>query len=280
MTFSRRDLETAGVAAAAVLIVVALGLFRRPAPQTKPRPAPSGRVYRVMGAGPVPLAKGARGLGVEYLADSLGDSERLSQDAEELMTLMSRDADVGAFTAIVVTAYRPRLIPIPRRGASKTQVFTRGADGVWRRAFGGGETPAPPDPADLRAIDEAYARIERAVGAKDFAELKAVQAPGFWHRLIDGSARGRDEENAAVAASLKGVGALSAEMRVSNVAVSGAQAVVIASMTATGAVTQDGRTRRFRSVTVSRDTWIKSPQGWKLSLSADLDARFEPLGRP
>lgn len=267
----------AGGAAALLLLVASL---RSPAPPTKERPAPSGRVYRVMGAGPVPLgAGGARGLGVEYLADSLSDRARLDRDAEELMTLMSRDADVGGFSAIVVTAYHPRAIPIPRRGASKTAVFARGADGIWRRAYGSADKPAPPEAADLRALDDSYARIERAVTAKDLDELKAVQAPDFWHRLNDGSARGREEENAALAKSLAAVGPLSAELRVSSMTVAGAQAVVVASMTSTGTFVQDGRRRRFRSVTISRDTWVKSPDGWRLSLSADLDDRFELLGR-
>ena len=269
MPFPRR-------AAALALLAVVLAACGKTPPTTEQR-APSGRVYRVIGAGSVSFAQGRRALGIEYLAGTLKDSERLALEAEELLALLSGQADAGGFFAVVVTAFRPSVLPFPRRGRSETTVFTRGDDGVWRSRKTEPAVDAAARAADLRGIDEAYARIERAVSARDAADLEALQDPAFWHRLADGTVRPRADENAALEKSLASVSELSARMSVSSVTVSGTRAVVVAAMTSEGALKGSGR--RFKSVTVSRDLWTKTADGWRLSLSTDLDDRFEPASK-
>lgn len=263
--------------AAALAVLAAVLAACGKAPPTTEQRAPSGRVYKVIGAGAVGYGQGQRALGIEYLADSLGDPERLAVEAEELLALLSGQADNGAFSAVVVTAYRPSALAFPRRGRSQTTVFTRGDDGVWRSRKPGPASDAAAQAADLRGIDEAYARIERAVSARDAADLEALQDPAFWHRLADGTVRPREQENAALEKSLSSVSELSARMTVSSVTVSGTRAVVVAAMTSEGALKSSGR--RFKSVTVSRDLWTKTAAGWRLSLSTDLDDRFEPASK-
>lgn len=269
MAFPRR----AAVIAVLACVLAACGKT----PATTEQRAPSGRVYRVVGAGTVGFAQGQKALGIEYLADSLKDSERLALEAEELLALLSGQADAGGFAAVVVTAYRPSALAFPRGGRSETTVFTRGDDSVWRSRKAVPEPDAAARAKDLRGIDDAYARIERAVSARDAADLEALQDPAFWHRLADGTVRPRAEENAALEKSLASVSELSARMSVSSVTVSGARAVVVAAMTSEGALKSSGR--RFKSVTVSRDLWTRTSAGWRLSLSTDLDDRFEPASK-
>lgn len=236
--------------------------------------APSGRVYRVVGVGTVGFGSGQRALGIEYLPEKMGDAPRLALDAEELLALLSGQADQGRFDAVVVTAFKPALLPFPKRGSSATTIFSRGDDGVWRSRKAAPAEDPEARAADLRALDDAYARIERSVTAKDAADLESLQAPGFWHRLADGTIRPRAEENAELEKSLSSVSTLSARMTVSSVTLSGPLAVVVAEMRSTGALKSTGR--RFDSTTISRDTWTKTPDGWRLALTTDLDDRFAP----
>jgi len=263
--------------AAAVAALAALLTGCGKAPPTTEQRAPSGRVYRLAGVGTVSYGKGERALGVEYLPDSLDDPERLALDAEELLALLSDKAERGGFGAVVVTAFKPGVLAWPRRGRTVSTVFTRGDDSVWRSRKAATPEEASTRAADLRAIDDVYARVERAVSAKDAAELEGLQTLGFWHRLADGTIRPRADENAALEQSLGAVSDISARMSVSTVTLSGSRAVVVAAMTSTGALKGSGR--RFKSTTISRDLWVRTPGGWRLALSSDLSDRFEPASK-
>lgn len=274
MELPRRALAPA-LAAASVLAVGAL-MSRPPAPVAIEQRSPSGRVYKVERSSAVTFPGGGQGLGVRYVAESF-EPARLAVEADEIMTLVSKGAEAGGLRVIVVEASRRR--PLGLGSRTRSAAFGRQPDGVWRRLRPRGVAAPAAAPEDLLALDRAYARIERAVEAKDLSELRAVQAEDFWHRLINGEKRAREEENAALQISLKAVRRISPKLRISEADVDGSLAVVVASMTSTGVLEPSAGGIRFRSLTVSRDTWIKTSGEWRLAVSADVSDRFEPLGR-
>jgi hypothetical protein len=265
-------------AAAALAGLLALGLgwwATRPAPPTMPQRSPSGRVYLLTRSTAVSFPGGGRGLGVQYLAET-SRPQALAEAADEIMTLVSPAAEAQKLRVILVDALVPRRF-LPRK--STPAAFGRGEDGIWTRLPPRGRKPAAAEPADLRALDEAYARIERAVQAKDAKELQSLQAEGFWHKLSDGTNRTREEENALTDTAFASIKTIKPVLRTSSISVEDGYAVVVASMTSVIELLPKAGGSRLRSVTVSRDSWLKTDGGWKLRLAADVSDRSSALGR-
>jgi ketosteroid isomerase-like protein len=141
----------------------------------------------------------------------------------------------------------------------------------------GSALPALAAPAgqvpDKTAIKILYTRLCNAMKNKDVRAIEVLGTSDFTHKGPDGKVKSAKEAMAEVEQglrSMKKINDVKADIR--SVAISGKKAVVTVNYTMSAVIVQKGKPADMSMKSTSKDTLVKTPQGWKFkSVSAVTD---------
>jgi hypothetical protein len=257
--------------------------FQRPQ-IVKEAPVPSGRIYKLMGKGPLFFTQGGKALALNYRTDSFDDKSRIALEANELMTLIDHEAASAGYTGIVIMAHGPaRPARFGTIDSSFNTVFQREPDGDWEALVSSktDETPASADvqAADQKVVTDAYSRVVEGAKTRDLRSEHELEAPEYWHQLPDGRTLTKARDQEIEAKTLDALTTLdSMDVSLVRFIDRGSLAIAVVRQTSVGAIKDpSGRVRKFRDDKLCRDTWIKTASGWEIVLSEDLSDQFSFL---
>ena len=122
-----------------------------------------------------------------------------------------------------------------------------------------------------RALEEQYAKIAEATRNKDLAALLALRAPDFMVRMNNGETWDFERSANYVKAGLEQVKSIiSLSFTIGTIEVSGNEAAAIIHQQWSRMQMRAGKLRRVDTGAVQRETWINTPQGWRLKLIDDI----------
>ena len=251
----------------------------KPSFKTTELRSPSGAVYRIMTRGPATgLERGLKTLGVEYLAESLGDAAALSRAADELETLVKPELDAGGYDSLVVIA----CAVVRQRGPmtetrTVTTVFQRAAD--IKTGWDAFSAPVAGSSRKLeiqrRELDAAYAKLNQAVREKDPRAIWDMETADYKDTLIDGKTLDKQEDMAYMQKQFAQLSSVSSfTVVVAALSVDDARAIATVK-TAFSGVANDERRKdeTYYSEGWSRDVWRKTSAGWRIASSLDLASK-------
>jgi Domain of unknown function (DUF4440) len=171
---------------------------------------------------------------------------------------------------------------IPRTGRSARIIL---AALMTLAAVRVGPAASAGDPAVRRELEANYATYVRAVKQKDKAPLKQYvekyTVSGFRQKMPDGRTLDRDQVITMLTQGMGAARIVDEQLKIGKVSVKGSEAVVEYTERTT-AVSPDpqGGSHRIVASSTSRDTWVRTPGGWKLRLSEILAAKTLMDGKP
>ena len=122
-----------------------------------------------------------------------------------------------------------------------------------------------------KQIEAAYARSDKAVKTRDVSHLMDDATPDMTSKTEGRVIKGTDLINVMKQqlAMFKSIDEVSS--KITSFKVNGGTAVVNAESTLVGTlVGPDQKPHKLRSVSKDRDTWVKTPKGWKVKLTETL----------
>lgn len=137
------------------------------------------------------------------------------------------------------------------------------------------------DAAVRKELQTQYDRLIQAMKAKDINGVMSVAAPGFTEKQPGMPAMNAAQAKAAMEEDFKMTKSLdSASMKVVKVSVKGNTAVATTDYKMAGTGLMNGKEHKMTDRGTSRDTWVKTPQGWKVKSVVFVQSHPMMDGRP
>jgi len=133
-----------------------------------------------------------------------------------------------------------------------------------------------------RELEAEHARLMRAYRSKDVHAIVAACAPGFAYKTESGKVlTARDAERAIRDDMAKAGSIITADSTIQNLTLKGTTAVVVTRTRITAMVTgRDGRRHSAGTVGSARETWVRTPSGWRVKSYEELSSIRLLDGRP
>ncbi|MBI3552180.1 MAG: nuclear transport factor 2 family protein [Elusimicrobia bacterium] len=246
--------------------------------------APSGAVFRVMQRGPIRGIKdGARTLGVQYLAESLGDVERLKRESDELEALVRPETSTGNFDSLVVMAYRiAKQRGFVSYGQTINTVFEHAASVGWEIFTAKPQSEfSPKEEAARRELLAAYSKLDQAVRDKDPRAIWEMETADYTDTLLNGEVMNKDADMTYMQKQFAELTTVSAfNVSIESLSLDGDKATVTIKSGFSGVVNNEARKDEvYYSQGTSRDVWRRTKDGWRIKESVDLGSKsffFKP----
>jgi Domain of unknown function (DUF4440) len=118
-----------------------------------------------------------------------------------------------------------------------------------------------------RALEEQYARLAQANRDKNLAALLALRSPDFTAKLPNGQVWNYEQAAAYSRAAFEQVQSIiSLTNDIQTIEVHGNEAVAIVHQQWSRMQIKAGKLRRVDTSAVQRETWVNTPEGWRLKL--------------
>lgn len=122
-----------------------------------------------------------------------------------------------------------------------------------------------------RALEEQYAKIEEATRKKDLVALLALRTPDFTVKTTTGETWSYEQSADYVKRGFEQVQSIvSLSFTIGTINVSGNEAAAIIHQEWSRMQMMKGKLRRVDTSAVQRETWIDTPEGWRLKLIDDV----------
>ena len=122
-----------------------------------------------------------------------------------------------------------------------------------------------------RALEEQYAKIVEANRNKDLAALLALRTPDFKVQMSNGETWDFERSANYVKLGFEQVQSIiSLSFTIETINVSGNEAAAIIHQQWSRMQMKAGKLRRVDTSAVQRETWINTPEGWRLKLIDDI----------
>jgi len=122
------------------------------------------------------------------------------------------------------------------------------------------------DAATRKEFEDKYTAMAQAFEKQDMNAVTAVLHPDFKYEDLLGKQTGKDEWLNSLKNRLDGVQELKVAATVNDLKVEGDTAKPIVAVKITGTISQDGKMVPLEAIETFRDTWAKTPEGWKRKL--------------
>ncbi len=121
------------------------------------------------------------------------------------------------------------------------------------------------------ALEEQYAKISEATRKKDLVALLALRTPDFTVKTAKGETWSYEQSADYVKRGFEQVQSIvSLSFTIGTISVSGNEAAVIIHQQWARMQMMKGKLRRVDTSAVQRETWINTPEGWRLKLIDDV----------
>ena len=122
-----------------------------------------------------------------------------------------------------------------------------------------------------RALEEQYAKIAEANRNKDLAALLALRAPDFSVKMANGETWSYERSAAYSKRAFEQVQSIiSLSNIIETLTITGDEAVAVVHQQWSRMQMMKGKLRRVDTSAVQRETWVNTPDGWKLKLIDDV----------
>lgn len=122
-----------------------------------------------------------------------------------------------------------------------------------------------------RALEEQYAKVAEAQKNKDIEALRSLRTPDFTVKMPNGETWNLEQ---SLNYSKRGFEQVQSIVGLSNtiesLTVNGNEAVVVVHQQWSRMQMMKGKLRRVDTSAVQRETWVNTPEGWKLKLIDDI----------
>ncbi|MBA3571125.1 MAG: nuclear transport factor 2 family protein [Pyrinomonadaceae bacterium] len=121
------------------------------------------------------------------------------------------------------------------------------------------------------ALEEQYAKISEATRKKDLVALLALRTPDFTVKTAKGETWSYEQSADYVKRGFEQVQSIvSLSFTIGTISVSGNEAAAIIHQQWARMQMMKGKLRRVDTSAVQRETWINTPEGWRLKLIDDV----------
>ncbi|MGI8898622.1 MAG: nuclear transport factor 2 family protein [Pyrinomonadaceae bacterium] len=122
-----------------------------------------------------------------------------------------------------------------------------------------------------RALEEQYAKIAEATRKKDLVALLALRTPDFTVKTANGETWSYEHSADYIRRGFEQVQSIvSLSFAIETINVSGNEAAAIIHQQWSRMQIMKGKLRRVDTSAVQRETWINTPEGWRLKLIDDV----------
>ena len=122
-----------------------------------------------------------------------------------------------------------------------------------------------------RALEEQYAKIAEATRRKDLVALLALRTPDFTVKTANGETWSYEQSADYVKRGFEQVQSIvSLSFTIGMIDVSGNEAAAIIHQQWSRMQMMKGKLRRVDTSAVQRETWVNTPEGWRLKLIDDV----------